>query len=204
MRTVMQQLRYGPARDVIETVILALVVFLIARELVQNFQVEGSSMDPALSDSNFVLVNKFAYRSLGLGPLGDVGFGSPDRGDVIVFRSPVDQRRDFVKRVVGLPGDHIEVLDGLLFVNGLPLDEATYIPAPPLYIYPSDGLPAVVPPKHYFVLGDNRNASLDSHSFGAIHERLLVGEVIFRWWPLSDIGGGGKRELVPLPEGASP
>lgn len=200
----MQRLRYGATRDIIETVILTLIVFLVAREVVQNFQVEGSSMDPSLGNKDLVLVNKFAYRDVDLGPFGDVDFGAPSRGDVIVFRSPTDADRDFVKRVIGLPGDRIEVRDGLVLVNGLALDETAYISAPPTYLYPNAGLPSVVPPRHYFVLGDNRNASLDSHSFGPIHERLLVGEVIFRWFPLGDIGGGGGRELVPLPAGASP
>lgn len=203
----MQRLRYGATRDVIETVILALIVFLLAREVVQNFQVEGSSMSPSLSDSDFVLVNKFAYKEVDLGPFdflipgrsnGDFLFGGPSRGDVVVFRSPSDNSRDFVKRVIGLPGDRIEVRGGQVLVNGQELDESAYISSPPAYTYPSGGMPSVVPPEHYFVLGDNRNASQDSHVFGPIHRRLLVGEVIFRWWPWGEIGGGSGRDLVTL------
>ena len=203
----MQRLRYGATRDVIETVILALIVFLLAREVVQNFQVDGASMNPTLADGNFVLVNKFAYKQLEVGPFdalipgrdnGDFVFGGPDRGDVVVFQSPGDNSRDFVKRVIGLPGDRIEVRDGLVIVNGQALDEHEYISSPPAYAYPTGGLPAIVPPDHYFVLGDNRNASEDSHRFGPIHKRLLVGEVIFRWWPRDDFGGGGSRDLVTL------
>lgn len=199
------RVRYGPLRDVLETIILALIVFLLAREAVQNFQVEGSSMQPTLHDSEFVLVNKLAYRSLDLGPFdflvpgkhnGDFLFGGPDRGDVIVFRSPFDENRDFVKRVIGLPGDVVEVADGRVFVNGEPLDEEEYILASPNYTE----APLTVPPEHYYVLGDNRNASQDSHIFGPIHRSLLVGEVIFRWWPLREIGGGGGRDLQTLEE----
>jgi signal peptidase I len=201
----MYKLRYGPARDVIETVILALIVFLLAREVVQNFQVEGSSMVPTLTDADFVLVNRFAYREVDLGPFeflipgrnnGDFYFGGPKRGDVVVFNSPFDETRDFVKRVIGVPRDRIEIRDGRVMVNGEALDEAAYISGPPAYTYPHDGMPSVVPPEHYFVLGDNRNASQDSHIFGPIHQRLLVGEVIFRWWPAGEVGGGGGRALV--------
>ncbi len=194
-------LRYGPLRDVLETVILALIVFLLAREAVQNFQVEGSSMERSLSDNQFVLVNKVAYREVDLGPFdflipgksnGDFLLGGPSRGDVIVFESPFDPRRDFVKRVIGLPGDVIRVEDGLVFVNDIPLAEDDYITARPTYRAP----PVTVPPEHYFVLGDNRNASQDSHIFGPIHRDLLVGKVLFRWFPLSEIGGAGSHDLV--------
>ena len=194
-------LRYGPLRDVLETVILALIVFLLAREAVQNFQVEGSSMETTLSDSQFVLVNKLAYRAIDIGPLdaiipgksnGDYLFGGPKRGDVVVFRSPFNDDRDFVKRVIGLPGDVMEVRGGVVFVNQTPLAESDYITAPPSYTLSR----LVVPPEHYFVLGDNRNASSDSHIFGPIHKDLLVGKVIFRWFPLDRIGGAGSRELV--------
>jgi len=203
----MQRLRYGATRDVIETVILALIVFLLAREVVQNFQVEGSSMDPTLNDADFVLVNKFSYKEVDLGPFdflipgrsnGDFLFGSPSRGDVVVFHSPSDNNRDFVKRVIGVPGDRVEVSDGRVFVNGAELDESSYILSRPTYTYPTGGMPAAVPPEHYFVLGDNRNASQDSHVFGPIHKRLLVGKVIFRWLPLSDIGGGGGHDLITI------
>ena len=109
-----------------------------------------------------------------------------------------------MKRVIGLPGDRIEVRDGEVLVNGRGLDERQYIRSGPTYQYPQAGLPLVVPPKHYFVLGDNRNASQDSHVFGPIHERLLVGAVIFRWLPLDSIGGGGGRDLVTTGGGGVP
>ncbi len=216
----MQRLRHGPIRDILETALLALIVFLLARAVVQNFQVEGASMDPTLQQSNFVLVNKLAYERVNLGPFdflipgrdnGEFLFGGPSRGDVVVFHSPYDSDRDFVKRIIGLPGDRVEVRDGEVLVNGALLDERAYIRSAPTYRYPQGGMPVVVPPAHYFVLGDNRNASQDSHVFGPIHERLLVGAVIFRWLPLDAIGGAGSRELVtdaggpvPDPAGARP
>jgi signal peptidase I len=194
-------LRYGPLRDIVETIILALIVFLLAREAIQNFQVEGSSMERTLTDAEFVLVNKLAYEEVNLGPFdvlvpgrsnGDFLFGGPSRGDVIVFRSPFGETRDFVKRVIGVPGDVVEVRDRTVFVNSMGLAEDDYITAPPNY----SAQPVTVLPEHYYVLGDNRNASQDSHIFGPIHEDSLVGKVIFRWFPLDKIGGGLSRDLV--------
>ena len=194
-------LRYGPLRDILETIILALIVFLLAREAIQNFQVEGSSMELTLSDSEFVLVNKLAYQEVNLGPFdvlvpgwsnGDFLFGGPSRGDVVVFRSPFDETRDFVKRVIGLPGDVVEVRNATVFVNGVALAEEDYVTAPPSYT----AQPVTVPPEHYYVMGDNRNASQDSYIFGPIHEDSLVGKVIFRWFPLGKIGTGLSRDLV--------
>ena len=194
-------IRSGPLRDIIETVILALVVFLLAREAVQNFQVEGSSMVPSLEDNEFVLVNKVSFWDVDLGPFdflipgrsnGDFLFGGPDRGDVVVFHSPFNEPRDFVKRVVAIPGDTVKVRDNTVFVNGLPLDESAYIAAEPVYTLE----PTTIPANHYFVLGDNRNASQDSRVFGPIDGDLIVGEVLFRWFPLDKIGGGGSRDLI--------
>ena len=195
-------LRHGPLRDILETIILALIVFLLAREAVQNFQVEGTSMVPTLGNEDFVLVNKLAYRRLDIGPLdalipgksnGDFILGSPDRGDVIVFHSPMDESRDFVKRVIGLPGEVVEVREGAVFVDGVQLDDGFVINGPAV----GSHVPTLVPPSHYFVLGDNRNASQDSRAFGPIHQRLIVGEVWVRWFPLGAIGGGGSEDLEP-------
>ena len=196
-------LRFGPLRDVLETIALALIVFLLAREAIQNFQVDGSSMVPSLRDDQFVLVNKTAYWRLDLGPFdflvpgkdnGDFLFGGPDRGDVIVFRPPTDPSHDFVKRVMGIPGDTVEVRDGLVFVNGQALEESAYTAAPPSYQWG----PVSVAPQHYFVLGDNRNGSRDSHDFGQVHVSSIVGKVILRWLPLDDIGNPGSRDLITL------
>jgi signal peptidase I len=197
-------LRYGPLRDILETVILALIVFLLAREAIQNFQVEGTSMRPTLQSGEFVLVDKISYWEVNLGPFdfllpgrsnGDYLLGGPSRGDVVVFHSPGDRSRDFVKRVIGLPGDTIVVRDGTVFVNGVALEESEYTaPYGPTY---QRGL-QTVPQDHYFVLGDNRNNSQDSTSFGPVHKSSIVGKVIFRWFPIERIGGGGSRTLEDL------
>ncbi len=202
-------LRFGPLRDVLETIILALLVFLLAREAIQNFQVEGTSMMPTLEDSDFVLVDKFSYWEIDVGPFdflipgrsnGDYLFGGPSRGDVIVFHSPNDPSRDFVKRVIGLPGDIVEVRDGRVIVNGVALEETEYTTAPPN----ARQEPEPIPQDHYFVIGDNRNNSQDSLIFGPIHKSSLVGKVIFRWFPVDRIGSAGSRTLegsngIPVP-----
>ena len=195
-------LHYGPLRDILETVILALIVFLLAREAIQNFQVEGTSMVPTLQNEDFVLVNKLAYRQLDIGPFdalvpgkhnGDFLFGPPQRGDVAVFHSPRDESRDFVKRVIGLPGETVQIRGGAVFVDGVPVNDSFLVSGPAAG---SNGT-TDVPPGHYFVLGDNRSASQDSRSFGPIPQRLIVGKVWVRWFPFDAISGGGSEDLEP-------
>lgn len=193
----------GPVREIIETVILGLVVFLLAREALQNFQVEGRSMEPTLETSELVLVNKFAYWEIDLGPFdalipgrsnGDLLGGEPERGSVVIFRPPYESRNDFVKRIIGLPGDLVEVSVGRVFVNGVELLEDGYTDAPPDYQWG----PARIPPDHYFVLGDNRNSSQDSHVFGPIHRERIVGEVMFRWFPFDRITTAISKTAVSV------
>lgn len=193
----------GPVREIIETVILGLVVFLLAREALQNFQVEGRSMEPTLETSELVLVNKFAYWEIDLGPFdalipgrsnGDLLGGEPERGSVVIFRPPYESRNDFVKRIIGLPGDLVEVSAGRVFVNSVELLEDGYTDAPPDYQWG----PARIPPDHYFVLGDNRNSSQDSHVFGPIHRERIVGEVMFRWFPFDRITTAISKNAVSV------
>ena len=195
------RLQYGALREIIETAILGLIVFLLAREAVQNFQVEGRSMQPTLSSSELVLVNKIGYWEVDLGPFdalvpgrsnGDFLLSGPDRGSVIIFRPPYQSAHDFVKRVIGLPGDTVEITGGRVFVNGIELNEHEYIFGPPSYQWG----PATIPPEHYFVLGDNRNSSQDSHAFGPIHEDQIVGEVMFRWFPFNRISSDISKDAT--------
>ena len=194
-------LQYGPLREIIETAILGLIVFLLAREAVQNFQVDGHSMQPTLASSELVLVNKIGYWEIELGPFdalipgrsnGDFLFSSPQRGSVIILQPPYRSQHDFVKRVIGLPGDEVEITGGRVFINGVPLVEYDYIAQEPNYRWG----PALIPPEHYFVLGDNRNSSQDSHVFGPIHQDQIVGEVMFRWFPFDRISSGISRDVV--------
>lgn len=185
----------GVLRDILETLILTALIFIVVQSVVKNFKVEGSSMEPTLHDGEFLLVDKAVYWSLpialvrrldpGLDPSTDGQraylFHTPERGDIIVFQFPRDTSRDFIKRVIGVPGDSVEIRDGRVYVNGKPLDEP-YIMAPPHYQMP----PVSVPSGHYFVLGDNRNNSSDSHVWGLVPWYDIIGQAWVSYWPLGD------------------
>jgi signal peptidase I len=200
------------ARDLIETVILALLIFVGVRAMVQNFRVEGSSMEGTLHDGQYILVNKAAYFRVDMSfldflPFYDAGdnpvhyiFGGPHRGDVIVFRFPNQTERDFIKRIIGEPGDEVQVKDGLVFINGKALDEQ-YILERPNYNFGPD----IVPDGQYFVLGDNRNNSYDSRSWGYVPEDDIVGKAWVSYWPFSDFGLVSSPHIQPLgTQGESP
>jgi signal peptidase I len=193
------------ARDLIETVILALLIFVGVRAMVQNFRVEGSSMEGTLHDGQYILVNKAVYFKVDLGfldflPFYDAGsnpvhyiFRAPRRGDVVVFRFPNQLERDFIKRIIGEPGDEVQVKDGLVFVNGGALDEK-YILERPNYNFG----PEIVPDNQYFVLGDNRNNSYDSRSWGFVPEEDIVGRAWVSYWPFSNFGLVSDPSVKPL------
>ncbi|MBM3943791.1 MAG: signal peptidase I [SAR202 cluster bacterium] len=181
------------AREFVEAVLLALVVFLVIQTSVQNFRVEGSSMYPTLQGGQYLLVNKVVYlridenRLSRLVPFWDAHAGNkpyaihpPHRGDVIVFQFPRDPGRDFVKRVIGLPGEQVEIRQGEVFVSGKRLQEP-YLQAHDL----SEMSPIRLKDKEYFVLGDNRPSSNDSRNWGAVPEGLIVGKAWFVYWPPS-------------------
>lgn len=182
-------------RELVETLLLALLIFLAVRSAVQNFKVEGDSMLPSLENGQYIIVNKLAYAQIDLSkfdwiPFFDPGdnpvhhlFGTPERGDVIVFRSPTNPDRDFIKRVIGVPGDTVEIRSGVVYVNNEPLVEP--------YISGKTSCPCgpwEVAPGTYFVLGDHRNNSSDSRVIGAIPEENIIGKALFSYWPLSEVG----------------
>ena len=152
--------------DLLETILLSVALFLGINALTARVIVEGFSMRPTLEDKSYVLVNKISYRST-----------LPEYGDIVVFHFPIDPDQDFIKRVIGLPGDRIDVHDGQVKVNELLLSEA-YIAAPPQYVGSW-----LVPNDQIFVLGDNRNNSSDSHVWGAVPLENLIGKAIFVYWP---------------------
>jgi signal peptidase I len=153
--------------DVLETLILAGILFLLINAVTARIRVDGSSMEPTLHHGQFVMVNKLAYR-----------IGEPSRGDVIVFHYPVDPQQEYIKRVIGLPGDRVEVIDKKVFVNDLLIQEP-YIAAAPNYGPGS----WVVPENALFVLGDNRNNSSDSHTWGTVPLEYVVGKAVVVYWP---------------------
>ncbi len=176
----------GGLVETLDVVILALAMFLCVRFVAHNYIVDGASMAPTFEDSDFLIVNRLAYRSFDLSWVPGLDndewrpFGEPKQGDVIVFvyqENPVE--RDFIKRVIAVPGQTVEVTGGVVYVDGDPLDES-YIAQAPAYEMP----PTVVEPGTLFVLGDNRNNSFDSHSFGLIEEESVVGRADLRYWPI--------------------
>ncbi len=152
--------------DLVETLVLSVALFLGINAVTARVLVEGFSMRPTLDNGQYVLVNKMAFRS-----------SLPEYGDIIVFHFPVDPNQDFIKRVIGLPGDEIKIGDGKVIVNGYSLGEP-YIAAPPLYTGEWS-----VPDGQVFVLGDNRNNSSDSHSWGPVPMENVVGKAILVYWP---------------------
>jgi signal peptidase I len=152
--------------EVIQTVILALLLYFLIDSVVARVRVENISMKPTLQPGEFLLVNKLAYR---FGPIG--------RGDIVVFHH--SEQEDYIKRIIGIPGDVVKVAGGRVSVNGQPLREL-YISGPPSY----EG-EWVVPEDSFYVLGDNRNQSSDSHQWGFVPGKSVVGKAIVIYWPLN-------------------
>ena len=201
------------ARELVETVVLALLIFFAVRAVVQNFRVEGASMEPSMHNNQYLLVNKALYYRLDISRLHDVLpflpgsadgerhlFRPPNRGDIVVFRFPLDPKRDFIKRVIGIPGDSIEIRDEKVFVNGTQLVE-NYILATSNYTYG----PKTVPPGRYFVLGDNRRNSYDSHAWGSscgavdqcefVPEENIIGQAWITYWPFDQLGLINNKDI---------
>jgi signal peptidase I len=152
---------------------LAISAFIIVF-LYQPVKVEGTSMMPSLEDQERIFVNKFVYR---LEPI--------ERGDIVVFRYPRDPSKSFIKRVIGLAGDRIQIDDGRVFVNGKLLEE-DYVPS--IYADQRSYPELVVPPNSYFVLGDHRTMSNDSRDFGPVDAGFIYGKAVFGYWPMDKLG----------------
>ena len=180
--------------DALEVVALALLMFILVRGVAQNFVVDGGSMEPTFSSGQMLIVNKLAYSEFDLGWVPVVGsddwrpFGELEVGDVIVFEFPHGQDRDFIKRVVALGGQTVEVRDEQVLVDGVALVEP-YLTDLSRYRYG----PETVPPGHLFVLGDARNNSYDSHSWGMLEQSFIIGRVEVRYWPVDRAGLVGRE-----------
>lgn len=172
-------------RELVETVVLSLVIFLLIRMVVQNYRIESHSMMPNFQEGQFILVNKLAFI-----------FGAPARGEVIVFHNPRNTNEDYIKRVIGLPGDTVEIHDQIVYIDSRPLPQPYDTnPIPPGYTFG----PQLIPPDHLFVMGDNRPNSRDSRypEVGAISEELVVGKAWLRVWPFSVAGLVKHYQLEP-------
>jgi signal peptidase I len=153
--------------DTVETILLALVLFLAINALSARVRVENVSMEPTLESGEFLLVNRMAYK-----------LGDPHIGDIIIFHAPGVSDLDYIKRLIGRPGDTVTITDGVVYVNEQKLYES-YVAEPPNY----SGT-WVVPEDQFFVLGDNRNNSSDSHLWGFIPKEDVVGKALLIYWPL--------------------
>ncbi len=158
--------------EVVETVVLTLVIFFLIQTVVRNFRVVGTSMEPNLHNSQYLIIDKLSYR-----------FGHPHRGDVVVFEPPTRPGEDYVKRVISLPGELVEIRRGQVFVNGQLLGEP-YTVRPGSYSMEARRVGA----EELFVLGDNRNSSSDSHTWGMLPVSKVVGRAWVSYWPPSQWG----------------
>lgn len=161
------------ARDLLISVVIAVVVILF---VYQPVKVEGTSMMPALVDQERIFINKFVYK---------LGTSSVERGDMVVFWYPGDPTKSYIKRVIGTPGDVVEVNDGVVVVNGQKLNE-TYVPDE--YRDHNSYAATRIPDDEYFVLGDHRSSSNDSRTWGMVPRRYIYGKAVFVYWPLEKIG----------------
>ncbi len=161
----------GVLIDILETLLLSVVLFFLINAVSARIRIDGSSMEPNLHHGEFVIVSKINYR-----------FGEPERGDVVVFDFPRNITQEYIKRVIGLPGEHILVEDGNVYVNEIILSE------PYLIMEPQYEGEWVVPEDTLFVLGDNRNNSSDSHTWGMVPLNNVIGEALVVYWPPSSWG----------------
>jgi signal peptidase I len=168
-------------RELAEVVVLAVILYFGISFAVQTVHVEGLSMFATLNDNDYLIADKIDYR-----------LHAPQRGDIVILRPPTDDSKDFIKRIIALPGERLLIRDGYVYINGHRLDEP-YLPEA-WNVYnnwpltgPADG--QVIPPNQYFVMGDNRNRSQDSRAFGPIGKDRIDGRAWFRIWPINHFGG---------------
>ncbi|HKD05578.1 MAG TPA: signal peptidase I [Bryobacteraceae bacterium] len=160
-------------RDIAISIVLAVILIVF---IYQPVKVEGTSMMPGLNNEERIFINKYEYK---------LGVGNIERGDLIVFHFPRDPSQSYIKRVIGLPGDEVEIREGFVYVDGERIDEP-YVPDEyrDRISLPKDR----VPPDSYFVLGDHRNSSNDSRMWGYVERARIYGKAVFIYWPPSKIG----------------
>ena len=157
--------------DVFQTILLSLILFLAINAISARIRVDGFSMEPTLFSGEYVIVNKLSYK-----------LDDPSYGDIVVFHFPRNPQQEYIKRIIGLPGDEIRIQSGEVAVNGNVLEES-YIKADPSY----SGT-WTVPDGSLFVLGDNRNNSSDSHNWGWVPFEFVIGKAVFVYWPPTEWG----------------
>src|ERR1700716_125638 len=165
-------------RDTLEIVFLALVLYVVIQYAVQTVHVLGSNMYATLHDNDLLVASKISYK-----------LHQPQRDDIIVFNSPDETSRDFIKRIIGLPGERIHITNSVVYINGQVLHEP-YLPEKWTYNnnWPASGQDQLIPPDQYFVMGDNRNHSSDSRTFNFIELNSILGKAEIRIWPPGQVG----------------
>src|SRR5205823_5070948 len=173
-------------RDTLEIVFLALVLYVVIQYAVQTVHVLGSSMYATLHDNDLLVASKISYK-----------LHQPQRGDIIVFKPPDEASRDFIKRIIALPGERVHIANSVVYINGRVLHEP-YLPEPWIVNsnWPASGQDQLIPPNQYFVLGDNRNHSSDSRSFGPVDLDAILGKAEIRIWPLGQVGFLGAKPTL--------
>ena len=158
--------------ELLKVIVISLIIIIPVRYfLLQPFFVKGASMEPNFYDHEYLVIDEISYR-----------FKQPQRGEIIVFRYPKDIRQYFIKRIIGLPNDSLEIKDNAMYVNGLKLDETGYLPK----TTNTFGNAFIkLGPDEYFLMGDNRDFSLDSRSFGPVNKKYIVGRAWFRGFPFN-------------------
>lgn len=202
-------------REIVETLLLAALIFFAVRLVVLNFKVDGDSMVPNLRNEEMLLVNRNAYRSVDLGGVQAVlpgeddpdgadfyPFSPPERGDIVVFDPPNNANKPYIKRIIGLPGESISFGGGSVFVNGQELDEP-YIDEETVCEGRREFCEVVVPEGDVFVLGDNRTNSSDSRFFGPVPIDNVIGKAWFAYWPPADVGLVPHHDYPGIPESAT-
>jgi len=177
MNTSLQQIKPDSAlkswvRDLVETLVLSAIIFFVVNTLTGRYEVQSISMEPTLHEGQYLIVSKMAYW-----------FHPPERGDVVVL-DPPDGRSTipYIKRIVGLPGDSVQIHNGRVWIDGVALNEP-YVSGPPTYKHER-----FLEEGQYLVLGDNRNNSSDSHVWGTLPRENIIGKFVFRYWPLEKWG----------------
>lgn len=178
---------FAALREMAEVLLLAVLMVMLIRNFIQNYRIDGISMEPNFHDQQFLIVNRWAYCP-GIyleAPVVNITLWSknwcvrePQRGDVVIFEYPRDPSRDFIKRVIGLPGETVEIRQGKVYVDGQLVPEP-FGPNPGSYS--SD--PITVGPNEVYVMGDNRNNSSDSHLWGPLPQERIIGKALASYWP---------------------
>lgn len=194
-------------REIVETIILTILIFFLVKSLVQNFRIQGTSMEPNFHTDQYILVNKVAYFHIDVNAFLRIIpgvkadgvhnlwlFGGPHRGDVIVFQYPKAPEDDYIKRVIAFPGETVAVHHNIAYVNGKPLAEP-YIKQEEAFGYTSEYPDTIVKPDELFVMGDNRNGSSDSRIWGLLPVNNIIGKAWFDYWPFFRTGWGFIPEI---------